>query len=168
MDSWRRVDEASPEEARRLLATCCGSTRWIEGMMARRPFESTESLLAAARDVWNALTPDDWREAFRHHPKIGERTSLESRFAATRHLSSREQAGVAGASPGVLDALADANRAYEARFGYIFIVCATGKTAEEMLDNVRARLENDPVVEIHVAAEEQARITALRLEALGR
>jgi len=136
-------------------------------MMTRRPFGSTDALLASARDVWDALTPDDWREAFSHHPKIGDRASLEARFPATHHLSEREQAGVTNAAPDVLDALADANRAYEARFGYIFIVCVTGKTASEMLAMVRERLGNDHGTEIRIAANEQARITALRLDALG-
>jgi 2-oxo-4-hydroxy-4-carboxy-5-ureidoimidazoline decarboxylase len=143
---------ASPRRAD--LAACCGSTRWIDGMMARQPFDSLHALLSAARDVWNALEPDDWKEAFRHHPKIGDGAKLED-------LPRREQAGMTGASAGVLNALAEANRAYEARFGYIFIVCATGKSADEMLAIVRERLRNDPETEIHIAAGEQAKITEL-------
>lgn len=135
-------------------------------MVTRRPFGSDRALLAAAREEWLALGPGDWREAFGHHPKIGDRASLEARFGATRHLSQREQSGVAGASADVLDALAEGNRQYEEKFGYIFIVCATGKSAAAMLDLLRARLPNSPDREIHVAAEEQARITELRLNAL--
>jgi 2-oxo-4-hydroxy-4-carboxy-5-ureidoimidazoline decarboxylase len=136
-------------------------------MLARRPFGGRDALLTAARDAWTAASADDWKEAFRHHPKIGGRDLARRRFAATLHLAQKEQAGVAGASADVIAALADANRAYEARFGYIFIVCATGRTAAEMLALVRARLGNDPAMEIHVAAAEQARITALRLDRLG-
>jgi 2-oxo-4-hydroxy-4-carboxy-5-ureidoimidazoline decarboxylase len=163
MESWHRLDHAPADEARRFLTSCCGSTRWVELMMARRPFGSADALQAAARDTWAAVSPDDWKEAFSHHPKIGERNLNQAKFAATRHLSAREQAGVDEAAADVLDNLAEANRAYEARFGYIFIVCASGKTAAEMLALVRTRLSNDPAMEIQIAAGEQAKITALRL-----
>ncbi len=132
-------------------------------MMARRPFGSLDALLAAAREEWDSLQESDWREAFTHHPKIGNCSALRERFPATHALSAREQAGVDGASDAVLEALADANRRYEERFGYIFIVCASGRTAEEMLAMLNARLRNDPTREIHIAAAEQAKITALRL-----
>jgi 2-oxo-4-hydroxy-4-carboxy-5-ureidoimidazoline decarboxylase len=163
MEPWRRLDLAAPDEARGLLRTCCGSARWVERMTARRPFGGREALLAAARDEWFALTPADWREAFDHHPRIGDRDALRRRFAATRRLSENEQAGVDGAPEEVLTALAEGNRAYEDRFGYIFIVCATGRSAGEMLALLRARIANDPDTEIRIAAEEQARITELRL-----
>lgn len=132
-------------------------------MLERRPFGSRDELLVAARDEWFALTPDDWREAFGHHPKIGDRESLRRRFATTAHLSEREQSGVAGASDDVVAALADGNRAYEEKFGYIFIVCATGRTADEMLRMLNERLPNGPADEIKIAAAEQAKITELRL-----
>jgi len=132
-------------------------------MMARRPFRTRDALLAAARAEWFALTEADWREAFAHHPKIGDRDALRNRFAATRHLSGKEQAGVETASDGILDALAEGNREYFEKFGYIFIVCATGLTAGEMLARLRARMSNDPETEIHVAAEEHSKITDLRL-----
>jgi 2-oxo-4-hydroxy-4-carboxy-5-ureidoimidazoline decarboxylase len=132
-------------------------------MVARRPFKTREDLFAAAREEWFALTKDDWLEAFRHHPKIGDRTALRQRFPETHHLSEREQAGVSDASDAAIDALADGNRAYEARFGYIFIVCATGRSADEMLTMLAERLDHDPAREIRIAAEEQAKITELRL-----
>jgi 2-oxo-4-hydroxy-4-carboxy-5-ureidoimidazoline decarboxylase len=135
-------------------------------MLDRRPFGSRAGLLDAAREQWFALSPDDWREAFGHHPKIGGRDVLRARFAATRHLSEREQSGISGASEETLDALADGNREYEQKFGYIFIVCASGRGAAEMLEMLRARLPNDADSEILIAAREQARITELRLEAL--
>lgn len=120
-------------------------------------------MLQAARDEWFALTQDDWLEAFAHHPKIGDRQALARRFAGTRDLSSREQSGVGAASDATLAALAERNDAYEARFGYIFIVCATGRSAEDMLALLEERLGHRPADEIRIAAEEQARITALRL-----
>jgi 2-oxo-4-hydroxy-4-carboxy-5-ureidoimidazoline decarboxylase len=167
MEPWQRLDLAPVDDARRLLTGCCGSTRWVDLMLARRPFGNATALHAAAEDAWTSVSQDDWKEAFRHHPKIGERDLNQSKFAATRHLSEREQAGVAGASADVLEQLAEANRAYEARFGYIFIVCASGKTAAEMLALVRARLSNEPAKEIQIAAGEQAKITGMRLEGLG-
>lgn len=132
-------------------------------MLARRPFASQAALLQAARDEWFALGEADWLEAFSHHPKIGDRASLEARFPATHDLSAREQSGVAAARSDVIDALAKDNATYCERFGFIFIVCATGKSAEEMLKLLRDRLDNDRATELRIAAEEQAKITALRL-----
>jgi 2-oxo-4-hydroxy-4-carboxy-5-ureidoimidazoline decarboxylase len=135
-------------------------------MMALRPYRSDEALYLAARREWFALTPEDWTDAFAGHPRIGDRENLRARFPATHHLSESEQAGVRAASDEILDALAAANAAYEQRFGYIFIVCATGKSADEMLDLLQARLQNDPASELRVAASEQARITEMRLRGL--
>lgn len=163
MELWRRIDAAAPDDARELLRTACGSTRWVERMLSRRPFGSAERALAAAREEWFALGPGDWREAFAHHPRIGDVDALRRRFGAAGHLSEKEQAGVAGASEALLAALADGNREYEQKFGYIFIVCATGRSAGEMLDSLTARLGNDPDREIRIAAEEQAKITGIRL-----
>jgi 2-oxo-4-hydroxy-4-carboxy-5-ureidoimidazoline decarboxylase len=167
MDASTRLDQADAEAARALLARCCGSTRWVDGMLASRPFRSDEQLLATARAVWFALEDSDWREAFAHHPKIGDREALRERFPQTGALSAREQSGIDGATDDVLDALADGNRAYEERFGHIFIVCASGKSAAEMLGLLRARLPNPADVEIDIAASEQAQITALRLMRLA-
>lgn len=166
MAPWQRIDTAGEADAQALLMRCCGSARWVDAMLARRPFGDDASLLSAARDVWFSLDASDWRDAFSHHPKIGDRDALRTRFAATRSLSEREQAGVSGAADGILDALAEGNAAYERRFGFIFIVCATGKTAEEMLGLLCSRIDNDPTREIQIAAAEQAKITALRLEAV--
>ena len=163
MELWRRIDAAEAGAARELLRTACGSTRWLERMLARRPFGSRKRALAVARAEWVALAPDDWREAFGHHPRIGDVQRLRERFAASGHLSEGEQAGIAGAPEDVLAALAHGNRAYEEKFGYIFIVCATGRTAGQMLAMLRARMENDPETELRIAAEEQAKITGLRL-----
>jgi 2-oxo-4-hydroxy-4-carboxy-5-ureidoimidazoline decarboxylase len=135
-------------------------------MLACRPFGSRVDLLTAARDQWNALESADWREAFAHHPKIGDRDALAARFPTTHELAAREQAGIAGAGAGVLDALAEGNRRYEEKFGYIFIVCATGKSAPDILALLEARLPNDEATELRIAAAEQAKITELRLQKL--
>jgi len=132
-------------------------------MLARRPFDGEDAALTAAREDWFRLAPDDWREAFSHHPKIGERAALGARFPLTHHLSTHEQAGVAAAGDAALDALAEGNEQYQRKFGYIFIVYATAKRADEMLALLEARLQNDPDTEIRIAAEEQAKITAIRL-----
>src|SRR5262245_47174567 len=111
------LDAAPLDEARVWLTTCCGSREWVERMLRRRPFGSDEALHTVARDEWFALTPRDWLEAFRHHPRIGDRESLRARFPATAALSEREQRGVSGASDATLDALAVGNREYEEKFG---------------------------------------------------
>ena len=132
-------------------------------MLARRPFGSEDALLKAAREEWFALTEADWLEAFSHHPRIGDRASLEARFPNTHELSSKEQSGIGIAGADVLQALAKANNDYFDRFGFIFIVCATGKSAGEMLALLLSRLQNSRDTELKMAAEEQAKITALRL-----
>jgi 2-oxo-4-hydroxy-4-carboxy-5-ureidoimidazoline decarboxylase len=158
---------ALPEaEAAETLERCCGSRAWVGGMLARRPFRDRSALLEAGETVWRGLAESDWREAFSHHPKIGDIESLRSRFATTAAWAVGEQAGTAGASDTTLTRLADGNRAYEERFGYIFIVCATGKSAAEMSILLEQRLENDPATELPVAAAEQAKILRLRLEKL--
>lgn len=163
-----RLNAASREEAERLLLGCCGSTNWARGMVERRPFRGISELQETADQVWWELGREDWLEAFSRHPKIGERAAAHSTPAQTRRWSEEEQAGATGARQDVLATLAEANRAYEARFGYIFIVCATGKSSEEMLALLEDRLQNDPDTELRVAAEEQRRITRLRLEKLLR
>jgi 2-oxo-4-hydroxy-4-carboxy-5-ureidoimidazoline decarboxylase len=162
-----RINAWDDDEAIAAFRRCCGSTRWAEQMSRRRPFDSEAALFEAAGRVWWALDPADWLEAFAAHPRIGDRDALRARFAATAAWSAREQAGVDGAPEEVLAALAAANDRYHERFGYIFIVCATGKTAEEMLALIRERLANDPEVEIQTAAAEQARITRIRLEKIA-
>jgi 2-oxo-4-hydroxy-4-carboxy-5-ureidoimidazoline decarboxylase len=166
MEPFTRLDRAPVEAASALLLACCGSPRWVDRMLLRRPFGGRGALLAAAREEWFALSPDDWRDTFARHPKIGDLGSARGGADGTRHLEQREQAGVAGAPAAIVDALAEGNRAYEQRFGFIFIVRASGRGAGEMLDMLRTRLRNDPADEIRVAAEEQAQITARRLEDL--
>jgi allantoicase len=149
------INTLTDEAAAVQLQNCCGSTEWVKRVMAARPFTAWSDLIRAAEEIWKSLTPDDWREAFAAHPRIGERSG--SRWAR------QEQSGTASASSESMDALAAANREYEARFGYLYIVCATGRSADEMLAMAWQRLENSPEDELRVAAEEQMKITTLRL-----
>lgn len=135
-------------------------------MLARRPFRSRAAVLSAADETWWSLDPSDWREAFSHHPRIGERKGSASQGGRATAWADGEQSGVERAQDDVRAALATVNREYEQRFGYIYIVFATGKSAEEMLALARERLRNDPDVELRVAAEEQRKIARLRLEKL--
>jgi 2-oxo-4-hydroxy-4-carboxy-5-ureidoimidazoline decarboxylase len=148
------------------LATCCGTTAWVAALNGQFPFASAAALYEAAERSWHSLGEADWREAFAHHPKIGDMRALQEKFASTAAWAAGEQGAVKQASLETLEALAAGNAAYEQRFGYIFIVCATGKSAAEMLALLQARLPNDPSQEIHVAMSEQAKITRLRLEKL--
>lgn len=156
----------APVSAAAELLRCCGARRWAEAMAQRRPFGSEAELFAAAEEIWQNLSPEDWREAFSHHPKIGDLASLRMKFAGTRQWSEGEQAGVTGAAEEILHALAEGNDAYEKKFGFIFIVCATGKSAQEMLTLLQQRLPNEPEIELKIAAAEQAKITRIRLEKL--
>jgi 2-oxo-4-hydroxy-4-carboxy-5-ureidoimidazoline decarboxylase len=148
------------------LATCCGATAWVTALNQRFPFDSAEALLAEAERMWHGLGEADWREAFAHHPKIGDVSALREKFASTAAWAAGEQGAVQHALPETLEALAAGNDAYEQKFGYIFIVCATGKLAAEMLALLQARLPNEPSQEILIAMSEQAKITRLRLKKL--
>lgn len=148
------LDEAELSEA---LWNCCGSSAWVTGMMELFPVGSATGLYAAASLVWRECTEEDWLEAFRAHPKIGERVT---------GVAAAEQAGTSLAGAEVLEELAEGNKRYFEKFGYIFIVCATGKSAEEMLGLLRERLGKTPEEEILVAVGEQEKITRIRLEKL--
>ena len=151
-------------EAGAALERCCGAARWVAAMVAARPFANRDALFAAAERAADALSEADWRDAFAHHPRIGDAAALREKFAATAAWAGSEQSAAAVASDGTLEALAAGNRAYEERYGWIFIVCATGKSAEEMLALLEARLHNAPEAELRNAAREQRKITRLRLE----
>ncbi|GAB2472975.1 2-oxo-4-hydroxy-4-carboxy-5-ureidoimidazoline decarboxylase [Hymenobacter qilianensis] len=148
------------------LRKCCGSTAWVEAMSQIFPLPDKQTLFAQAATIWRGLSEQDWREAFTHHPKIGDINSLKEKFASTSTWAAGEQAAVQHSSQAVLEALAEGNTRYEEKFGYIFIVCATGKSAEEMLALLQARLPNEPDQEMKIAMGEQAKITQIRLEKL--
>jgi 2-oxo-4-hydroxy-4-carboxy-5-ureidoimidazoline decarboxylase len=155
-----------PSTRAEALATCCGATAWVAALNQQFPFDSPAALYEAADRIWYNLTEADWREAFTYHPKIGDVNALKEKFASTATWAAGEQGAVRQASQDTLEALAAGNEAYEHKFGYIFIVCATGKSADEMLALLQARLPNEPQQEIRVAMGEQAKITRLRLEKL--
>ena len=168
MSAAALLDAADESTARDALTRCCGAARWVAGMLLRRPFGDDETLLAAADAVWAEMGSDDVLEALRHHPEIGaDVEQLRAKFRTTAGWSQGEQSGVAEASEAVLLALRDGNVAYKAKFGHIFVVCATGKTAAEMLDLLNARLPNPPEHELSIAAAEQGKITKLRLAKLA-
>lgn len=133
-------------------------------MLRARPFATDEALYAAADRIWNDLTERDWLEAFAGHPRIGERAGAA--HAATAAWSSAEQSGISAADSETARALAAGNREYERRFGHVFLICATGKSAGEMLAALRGRILNTPDDELRIAAREQALITRLRLAKL--
>jgi OHCU decarboxylase len=162
-DSLERINALSPEEAEAEFLKCCGSTLWARRMTDERPFQHLEELLAKADAEWWALDEEDWLEAFSRHPKIGERKSEREQAEEARRWSEQEQAGTQSADDETRHALAELNRAYLQKFGYIYIICATGKTADEMLAILKERIRNDADREIRIAAEEQRRITHLRL-----
>ncbi|MEP7144992.1 MAG: 2-oxo-4-hydroxy-4-carboxy-5-ureidoimidazoline decarboxylase [Ferruginibacter sp.] len=151
---------------RQELFKCCGSTAWVNKMMPFFPMDDLVEMLEDAEEQWYACEEADWREAFTHHPKIGDMEMLEKNFAATAEWASGEQAGVKTASRELIEELAAANAAYEKKFGYIFIICASGKTTEEMLRLLQHRLSNAAEAEIKNAIEEQNQITLIRLQKL--
>ena len=164
-EGWRRagvrwLDAASDADAQSMLRHCCASSRWVAGMLARRPFGSFAELAAAAGEEWSAIEVDDQLEAFAAHPRIGDRSG-------PRHTQ-REQSGTTVADAETLNALTQGNHEYEERFGHVFLINATGRSADDMLTSLRERLRNDPASEIEVAAEQQRQITRLRLDTMMR
>jgi OHCU decarboxylase len=160
------LNSLTAEDAAKELRQCCGSRRWAEQMSNDRPYSTLNSLIAHADRVWWSLTSDDWLEAFRNHPKIGEKKAGDNVSARSSQWSGQEQAGVSSASQHTVNLLASLNRAYEQKFGFIFIICATGKTSDEMLAALQDRLQHDSDTELRLAAAEQAKITQLRLKKL--
>jgi len=155
---WNALDAADAADA---ILPCNGSVAWAVGMVNLRPFETVFDLTCSADLVWKSLTPADWQQAFDSHPRIGEHKA-KAATEASLAMSATEQSA-AQLTDDIQQQLATANQLYEQTFGRIFIVCATGKSAAEMLAILRARLANDPVTELHEAAEQQRQITQIRL-----
>jgi 2-oxo-4-hydroxy-4-carboxy-5-ureidoimidazoline decarboxylase len=166
------LNRSSKDQALAVLLECCGSRVWAIRMVESRPFVDRTSLQSAAGNIWWSLSEPDWLEAFSRHPKIGERSpsagssshSTEHRSIVERSFSAEEQRGMLQASGETASLMDELNRTYEARFGYIFIICAAGRPASEMLAALESRLSNAPKQELHVAAAEQAKIMHLRLD----
>lgn len=162
------LNQLAESAADQALSKCCAAPEWVARMLERRPFANDGVVTAAATEIWQSLDRDQWQAAFAAHPKIGDPASLRAKYANTSHWANNEQAGVAAAAEQTLQELADYNQRYEQRFGYIFIVCATGKTAAEMLSLLKERIDNDETTELKIAAAEQLKITLLRLHKLAR
>ena len=166
MNGLQKLNELSSEEAAELFSKCCGASKWLNQMINSRPFVTNKEIAECSEKIWRTLDEKDWLEAFKQHPKIGDINSLRKKYSSTKKFAVKEQSGVNDASLEVLEELAKLNNEYEKKFGYIFIVCATGKTAEEMLSIIKERIRNDAKAEIKIAMEEQNKITKLRLEKL--
>jgi 2-oxo-4-hydroxy-4-carboxy-5-ureidoimidazoline decarboxylase len=163
-DVLKRWNAAPVTEAENEIMACCGSWPWARGIAARRPLPDEAALLIASDATWRNLSEADWTEAFRSHPRIGESRAQQPAHARSAEWSATEQREVASADDEIKAALAEANRDYEQRFGRIFIVCATGKTAFEIMEILQRRLQNEDRTELHEAAEQQRQITQLRLK----
>jgi OHCU decarboxylase len=164
--SVSRLNRLTRREAETEFLKCCGSTKWARALAQARPFTSQAELLVKSDQVSDGLTSEDWLEAFRAHPRIGEQKSAKAQTEQEQRWSAQEQSAMQAASADTAAQLASRNREYEARFGFIFIVCATGKSPGEMLAILDRRIHNDPQTELQVAAAEQRKITRLRLEKL--
>ena len=157
-------NELPAGQAARALFDCCGSKQWVAHMLEMRPFANATELLEEAENAWKALDGKEQRAAFRHHPPIGGKKAGMKQSAKSKRWSRAEQSAALKAAPETLAVLAAANQAYHAAFGYVFLICAAGKSSEEILKSLRQRLSNDPETEWRIAAEEQRKITLLRLE----
>ena len=156
----------SPADTRKALLDCCGSKKWVEQVAMQRPFLNASQLHAAADKAWEKLGRNDWLAAFRHHPAIGAIKAKAQQSQKARGWSAGEQSAAQKGSAETLAMLAAANEAYRAKFGRVFLICATGKASEDILQNLQQRLSNDAEVELRIAADEQRKITRLRLEKL--
>lgn len=148
------------------LTKCCGSSKWVKKMINSMPFKNENDLFEKAENNWFTCIKKDWLEAFTHHPKIGDVESLKKKFQSTKIFTLQEQKGVDNISSNILTELKKYNDLYEKKFGYIFIVCATGKSAEEMLSLLKERINNDTEFEIKIAVKQQNEITKIRLKKL--
>jgi 2-oxo-4-hydroxy-4-carboxy-5-ureidoimidazoline decarboxylase len=163
-DVLTRWNHLSADEAAHEILPCCGSMAWAQQMVTRRPFTDDVSLLAASDETWRSLGDTAWDEAFRSHPRIGETRAAQPSHARSAAWSALEQQKAALAGEDVKVALAEGNQEYERRFNRIFIVCASGKTAPEILEILRRRLQHDPEVELREAVEQQRQIIHLRIK----
>ncbi|HXX44833.1 MAG TPA: 2-oxo-4-hydroxy-4-carboxy-5-ureidoimidazoline decarboxylase [Candidatus Acidoferrales bacterium] len=163
-DALKRWNGLSADDAEAEILACCGSRAWARAMASRRPIAGEAALLSASDEIWRGLSEADWLEAFRSHPRIGESRAERPAGGHSAAWSAKEQRGVVNSEEAVKLALADGNREYEKRFRNIFIVCATGKSAPEILSILRRRLQNDAPTELREAAEQQRQITQIRLK----
>ncbi len=162
--TFEEFNQLKPGEAKVELLKCCGSEKWVDTMVESFPFKDSITLFQKANNIWyHQCNEKDWLEAFKYHPKIGDISSLKKKYANSKDWASNEQSGVNTASQDTIESLAKVNQAYEDKFGFIFIICATGKSADEMLNLAEARLKNYHEAEIHLTMGEQQKITLIRL-----
>jgi 2-oxo-4-hydroxy-4-carboxy-5-ureidoimidazoline decarboxylase len=159
-------DQKPVEEKKKLLERCCGSDVWVKKMLAIFPVQNLVDLMEFAEEEWYECNPADWLESFQNHIKIGDKKTLQKKFENDDQWAFYEQSGVFDCSSELQEEVEKANELYEETFGYPFIVSATGKSAQEMLDNLLQRLDNDPHEELMIAAAEQNKITQIRLKKL--
>jgi OHCU decarboxylase len=159
LDEWNKAGEAAATDA---MLACCGARRWAAGMVASRPIASVAALSETANRLWATMAESDWLEAFTAHPRIGQRSAASASKKSTA-WSQQEQAGTAAASAVIVREMAESNAQYEQQFGFTYIVCATGRTVDEMLAILKRRLSNDRVTELREAAEQQRQIMQIRL-----
>jgi 2-oxo-4-hydroxy-4-carboxy-5-ureidoimidazoline decarboxylase len=160
LERWNHLPA---EEAAQEILSCCGSKNWAALLSAQRPFPDEATLFATASRCWRGLPESDWLEAFRSHPRIGEKHAQTATTATSAAWSKSEQSQMNDADAAILSRMQAGHRAYEERFGRIFIVCATGKEPAEMLEILEQRLSNDPASELVASASQQEQITQLRL-----
>lgn len=158
MPSVSQMNQLPPADALNCFLRCCGSVNWAKQMVARRPFANISDLMQEAGQVWRELGPSDWKQAFAKHPSIGGQTDSQ--------WSKDEQAGVAGLADFAISEMSELNEKYFQKFGFVFLICATGKTGEEVLVELKKRIKNTPEQEIAAASREQQKIMRLRLEKL--
>ncbi len=153
-----------PFQAKEVMRYCCTASRWVDQVVDGRPYSGVAQLLAQAQEHWSTMVETDWLEAFDGHPRIGDPESLKAKYRATLATASREQSGVRQADEQTLNGLIEGNQAYFDRFGFIFIIFASAKSAPEMLAQLRGRLDNNRQTELTIAAGEQWKITRRRLD----
>ncbi|MBH0014135.1 2-oxo-4-hydroxy-4-carboxy-5-ureidoimidazoline decarboxylase [Pseudoalteromonas sp. NZS100_1] len=161
-----KINNLNEAQAHQALEHCCAAPSWVSGMLNIRPFKNQQHLFESAQSVWNSLNESDYLAAFEGHPQIGDLSTLSKKYAATAQKAGHEQSGMSKANEAVLTKMIALNKEYLNKFGFIFIVCASGKTAEQMLELIEQRMHNTRSTELNIAAGEQAKITKIRLESL--
>ena len=164
--SLDKLNDANTEQVYSIFESCCCAPKWIENMISARPFAHGKDLLVASDNCFLQLSEADYVEAFKGHPQIGNLQTLHDKYANTSDSASHEQSGMSDADQLVIEEMHALNIKYLQKFGFIFIVCASGKSAQQMLDLIKSRINNDLQKELFIAGNEQAKITHLRLEKL--
>jgi 2-oxo-4-hydroxy-4-carboxy-5-ureidoimidazoline decarboxylase len=162
--SLQALNNLNNIDAEQWFSQCCAAPKWFKGITQARPFSDFDAVVKSANKIWQQCSTPDFLTAFEAHPMIGDVNSLRKKYAATKNMASNEQQGAADADEKTLHDLASANHEYLNVHGFIFIICASGLSAETMLNALNLRLNNDTATEIVLAAAEQIKITLLRLQ----